>query len=188
MVVGRCQDGETCHWVEFSLAELARSPHDLLCIFYLNIQLARSSHDLFCTALLTLYYQLVEIDETRKKIPYWSRWIFSHFWKHFIFKKDKENVPSMFIIGIAFLKLLNCFDTISQRINVLKKLARQSWYLLRPGGGGGLKGHSPEKKEKIGASLIDFHFYDIKMVIIFFNHKFNFDVMVSIQFELAVAN
>ena len=54
--------------------------------------------------------------------------------------------------------------------------------------GGGLKGHSPEKKEKIGASLIDFHFYDIKMVMIFFNHNFSFDVMVSFQFELAVAN
>ena len=35
---------------------------------------------------------------------------------------------------------------------------------------------------------MDFHFYDIKMVIIFFNNKFNFDVMISIQFELAVAN
>ena len=54
--------------------------------------------------------------------------------------------------------------------------------------GGAIKVIVLKKNEKIGASLIDFHIYDIKMVRIFFNHNFIFDVMTSIQFELAVVN
>ena len=50
MVVGKCQDGETCHWVEFSLPELARSRSWSPLHFYLNthFNISHSMHRKNC--------------------------------------------------------------------------------------------------------------------------------------------